>query len=282
MINYEEIGNFYHNRDRIKEPQKAYDEQMAIVNDERVHHPEKMTDKECIAYAKAMTVCIKISFEEASYLKKALAKQCLERKPDEEQLATLFAAGTFETGVNSGCEFPPFLALYEQDFLNEYQNSCSIITATAKFEEYRKKIFDKYQPCGSIENFKKMLEINYQQEAIDADVDFKNKKRPYHLSDIKTSLILDLLGKKVDEDYENGSQVKRILSDLAGEASFQAAADRHPALAVTFTNVGEKCVKAAAKREEEEIFSGFGKRLQNISKKYQETADNPHSAVHTR
>lgn len=282
MIDYKEIGDFIENK--VKDPQKTYNQQQAIITDECVHHPDKMTDKECMAYAKAMVLNYEIrdTDKEAADFKKELAKQCLDRKPNDDQLATLIVASQIYSDIDENQFLPPFYALYKNDLLGEYQNSCSIITAMAKYEEYSRKIFGEGSSSTAINTLKRMLDINYQQSTIAADNDFFDKKRPYHLSDIKTSLILDQLGKIVDKDYYREYNVSEILHDLAAKESFQAAANRHPALAVSFTKVGEKCIEAAAKRKEHEIFEGYGKRLRLLAKDYQKTAESPRPATHVR
>lgn len=283
MINYEEIRDLTENIYDIDDKNIVYNEQMAIINDERVHHPENMTDKECLAYAKTMILSHEIASNdiEAAKIKKTLAKQCLERKPNEDQLATLVVASRIFSDITDNQFLPPFYALYKDDLLNEYQNSCNIIAATAKYGEYHQKIFNEAASSVAIDTLERMLEINYKQSTLAKDDDFFDKKRPYHLSDIKTSLILDQLGKIVDKDYSNEYKVSEILSDLARKPPFQAAANRHPALAVTFTNVGKKCIEAATKSKEAAIFSGYGERLQQIAKKYQEVEEKPHSNQHT-
>lgn len=284
MIKYEEIKELYENIYKIENINKVYDEQISIINDERVHHPDKMTDKECLAYAKAMILCHHIAETDkaAADLKKDLANQSFERKPNEDQLATLVVAGDINSDITDERFLPPFYALYKKDFLNEYQNSCNIISATAKYGEYHKKIFGDEASSVAIDTLEKMLKINYEQSTIAKDDAFFDKKRPYHLSDIKSSIILDLLGKQVDKDYSDEHKISNILSNLAQNKAFQAAADRHPALAITFTNVGEKCITAAAKRKRAQIFEGYGLRLQQIAEKQKVQSDKTHSNLHTR
>ena len=283
MIDYEEIGNFIENVRDIKNYQQAYDEQLAFINDERIHHPDKMTDKECLAYAKAMILCHHIAEADkaAADLKKDLANQSLERKPNEDQLATLVVAGNINSVIEDDRFLPPFYALYKEDFLNEYQNSCNIISATAKYGEYHQKIFGEKDSSTAIDILEKMLEINYAQETINANKEY-DKKSPYHLSDIKSSIILDLLGKQVDKNYSDEYKISEILSNLAQNKAFQSAADRHPALAITFTNVGEKCITAATKRKRAQIFEGYGLRLQQIAEKQKVQSDKTHSNLHSR
>ena len=273
MIDYEEIGNFIKNVRDIKNYQQAYDEQLAFINDERIHHPDKMTDKECTAYCKLTSLIhhtAESDTKEADAQKK-LAQKCLERQPNDEQLSTILAVTYIYSDIESTRRFPPFYALYKDDFIGEYQNSCNIITAMGNGIKYSEKIFGKTDLDADIVlTLKKMLEVNYQQSTLAADDDFFNKKRPYHLSDIKTSLILDKFAKIVDNDSFRETQISEILHDLSGNKAFQAAAERHPALAVTFTNVAQKCIQAATKNAEERIFKGFGKRLQLIAQEHQE------------
>lgn len=282
MIDYKEIGDFIENK--IEDPQRSCNWQLVVIADERAHHPDKMTDKECTAYAKAMILShqIRDTDQQAAELKKNLAKQCLERKPNEDQLATLVVAGNVNSVIEDDRFLPPFYALYKKEFLNEYQNSCNIISATAKYGEYHKKIFGDDASSVAIDTLEKMLKINYEQSTIVKDDAFFDKKRPYHLSDIKSSIILDLLGKQVDKDYSDEHKISEILSNLAQNKAFQAAVDRHPALAITFTNVGEKCITAAAKRKRAQIFEGYGLRLQQIAEKQKVQSDKTHSNLHTR